>query len=59
MVTKISVTRWQIEYEFQHLLKKLSTRDQKQYEKIHKTKSIKANPTFEIVDGDIEKFEKI
>ncbi len=56
---KIPVTTWQIEYEFRHLLKKLSMRDPKQYEKIIKTAKIKANPIFKIITWDIESFEKI
>lgn len=56
---KIPVTRWQVEYEFRHLLKKLSSRDPKQYKKISETTTITVNPIFRIVEWDIESFEKI
>jgi hypothetical protein len=53
----IPVTNKQIEYEFQHLLKKLKIRDEKRYHKYKNTKNILSNPIFYIVDGDIESWE--
>lgn len=56
---KIKVTSEQIDYEFQHLLKKLKLRNKKKYEFLEKTKSIKTNPIFIRKKGKIEKWEKL
>jgi len=55
---KIKVTNKQIEYEYQHLLHKLTVRDLKRFEQIKKIKQIDPNPLFEIKEGEIEDWEK-
>lgn len=56
---KIDVTNRQLEYEFQHLLKKLKTRDPKKHNALKKIKIIECNPLFCIIEGPIEKWEKL
>lgn len=54
----IAVTKGQLEYEFNHLSKKLRERDFTKYEEIQKHK-IQTNPIFRIVPGKVEPWEKI
>ncbi|WP_029551066.1 pyrimidine dimer DNA glycosylase/endonuclease V [Thermococcus zilligii] len=56
---KLTVTDEQIAYEFQHLLKKLKSRDRRKYEEIKNTKEIEPHPIFEVIKGKIEPWEKI
>lgn len=66
---KIPVTTGQLEYEFKHLQKKLWKRDIKQHQKNcglrwddfegFVDKGIEPNPLFKVVEGDIEKWEKV
>lgn len=53
----LTVTRRQIEYETQHLLKKLKTRDIKRYHRLLKETNIEPHPLFKIIDGEIEEWE--
>jgi hypothetical protein len=53
----LTVTRGQIEYETQHLLKKLKTRDAKRYDRLLKETTIEPHPLFKIIDGEIEGWE--
>lgn len=55
---KIPVTRGQLEYEFQHLLKKLQKRDAERYEALKEEKKIEPNPVFFPVEGGVEKWER-
>jgi hypothetical protein len=55
---KINVTKGQMEYEKNHLLKKLKIRDIEKY-KILLNMKIEANPMFEINEGEIEEWEKV
>lgn len=55
----LTVTRRQIEYETQHLLKKLKTRDAERYHRLLKETSIEPHPLFKIIDGEIEEWEKL
>ncbi|MFA5382302.1 MAG: pyrimidine dimer DNA glycosylase/endonuclease V [Candidatus Micrarchaeia archaeon] len=55
----ILITNKQIEYEFEHLKKKLKKRDKNKYKEIKKIKKIKPHPLFNIKKGEIEKWEKI
>ncbi|HJO93743.1 MAG TPA: pyrimidine dimer DNA glycosylase/endonuclease V [Victivallales bacterium] len=55
----IKVTIGQVEYEFNHLLKKLSHRDIKKYDLLKEIKNIDLNPVFNIISGNIELWEKI
>ena len=53
----LTVTRRQIEYETQHLLKKLKTRDMERYYRLLKEIYIEPHPLFKIIDGEIEEWE--
>jgi len=55
----IIVTKGQIEYEFQHLLKKLKIRDLEKFEKLKNIKKIEIHPMFKIINGNIEDWEII
>jgi hypothetical protein len=55
----IQVTKGQILFEFEHLKKKLETRDQEKYKQLLEIKRIESHPLFGIVNGNIEKWEKI
>ncbi|BDB98034.1 pyrimidine dimer DNA glycosylase/endonuclease V [Saccharolobus caldissimus] len=56
---KMPVNRGQVEYEFQHLLKKLEKRDIRKYRELKDLKSIEVHPLFYIVEGGIEDWEKL
>ncbi len=58
-VQLLTVTDKQIQYEFEHLLKKLKARDIKQYNAIKKTGNIETHPVFKIVPGPVEPWEII
>lgn len=55
---KLTVTNQQLEYEFQHLKKKLKKRSPKKYQEIKSSKP-KPHPLFQIKKGKIEDWEKI
>ena len=55
----INVTKWQINYEFKHLLNKLQLRDPDRYNKYLNEKNIEVNSIFKIINWDIEEWEKI
>ncbi len=56
----IQVTEGQIKFEFEHLLKKLQTRDIERYKRFKnlKLKDIEINQLFKLVKGKMEKWEK-
>jgi len=54
---KIPVTNGQVQYEFEHLLKKLETRDQDLYRKIKGLGYIELHPLFNRVIGGVEDWE--
>jgi len=56
---KIKVTNKQIDFEFNHLKKKLKQRNNKKYKELIKIKKIESNPLFKIIKGPIKKWEKI
>lgn len=67
---KINVTQGQIEYEFEHLQKKLWTRNIEKrtenckmrfydFEGFAEKEKIQPHPLFNVVEGEIEKWEKI
>jgi hypothetical protein len=56
---KIPVTDEQLQYEWAHLQKKLSTRDEKQYQKNASVIEIMPHPSIELVPGTIETWERI
>lgn len=55
--TKIEVTQGQLDYEFEHLKKKLASRDITVFERLKSVTEITAHPLFTIVDGEIEDWE--
>ncbi len=56
---RLLVSSGQIEYEFEHLLKKLKTRDPDLYTTLKKIKVIKPHPLFRKRRGGIEVWEKL
>ena len=58
---EIPVTKGQLNFEFSHLWKKLEKRDKIKLEEIKKEgeKIPQVNPVFYIIEGEIEKWEKI
>ena len=56
---RISVTEGQLEYEREHLLKKLSVRNIERYNNLISFHKFRPNPIFKVVKGGIEKWEKI
>ncbi len=55
---KIPVTKGQLVYELTHLKQKLRRRDPKQLQLISKREPLKANSTFEVVEGLIAPWER-
>lgn len=58
----LTVTKGQIEYEWQHYLNKLKTqkgRDKELYEQLKDIKTPEPHPLFSMVAGDIESWEKV
>lgn len=55
----MTVTRGQIEFEWQHLLKKLYKRSRQQYLKIKCIRRPRPHPLFRVVHGCIEKWERV
>jgi hypothetical protein len=55
----LTVTRGQIEYETEHLLKKLKTRDKERYNILLKEPAIVPHPLFKIIEGEISEWEKV
>ena len=58
-LSKIAVTRGQIEYEFRFLQEKLKLRDLKKYKENLNVKNIEISTIFTEIDGDIELWEKV
>lgn len=54
---KIEVTKGQLEYEFEHLKKKLSVRDKTALGRLESVTEIIANPLFDVVNGGVEYWE--
>ena len=53
----LPVTQGQLEYEFEHLKKKLAVRDRVAYERLLSAADRDANPLFEVVAGPVEHWE--
>lgn len=53
----ILLTTGQLKYETEHLLNKLQLRDKKKIDELINLKRIDQHPLFEIVEGNIEKWE--
>lgn len=56
---KIEVTTGQMQYEFNHLLKKLEQRDPERFKQIENLKMVDCAEIFEVKEGEIEKWEII
>ncbi len=56
---KIDVTLGQLQYEFNHLLKKLEQRDPDRYKQFEKLKMVDCAEIFDVKEGEIEKWEII
>jgi len=54
----IQTTSGQLEYEIEHLLKKLQTRSQPDYQRLITVKNPSPHPLFHILPGEIETWEK-
>jgi hypothetical protein len=54
----IKVTRKQLEYEFEQLKKKVQSRSFIKFNKLKQVTSVDPNPIFELVEGEIEAWEK-
>ena len=57
--SKILVNAGQVEYEFNHLLRKLNQRDPALYKQLRHTKTVKLHPLFKRRNGGIEEWEII
>jgi len=55
--SKLTVTTGQVNYEVEHLLAKLKTRDVNKYEELRSKSTFDIHPLFKLVNGDIEKWE--
>ena len=55
--SKLTVTLRQLNYEVNHLLNKLKTRDYKKFKELKANSAFESHPLFKLVDGDIEKWE--
>ena len=58
-VIKIPVTSQQVRYEFELLKSKLYKRDFEKYSQLKDIDHIESNPLFYIVEGEIEKWERV
>jgi hypothetical protein len=56
---KMKVTKGQLEYEWQHFLKKIYTRDQVRHKLLINIKLPEAHSMLTAVDGDIESWESV
>jgi hypothetical protein len=57
--SRIRVTSGQLEFEFDHLLKKLWKRDRKAHKHLREIESLDPNPIFIVVRGEIEDWERL
>lgn len=55
---KMPVTRGQMDFEWHHLLRKLTTRDPARLEALKQIATPEPHPLFRVVDGEIEPWEK-
>jgi hypothetical protein len=58
-VEKIPVNRGQLSYEWAHLKEKIHLRDPERYLQLADIKLPDPHPSFEVIEGDIEAWEKI
>jgi len=57
-VKKIEVTDGQVRYEWGHLMDKLKKRNPAYYAKMIKVRDVRVNPSFTMVTGEVESWEK-
>lgn len=57
--TRMTVTNRQLEFEYKHLLNKLEIRDPERFRSLQKIKAIDTVKIFEVIDGEIEDWEKL
>jgi hypothetical protein len=55
---RLTVTRGQLEFEWQHLLAKLKTRNPKRLAQLKNVKSPHAHPSFRVVRGGVAQWER-
>ncbi|MFC2093909.1 pyrimidine dimer DNA glycosylase/endonuclease V [Bacteroidota bacterium] len=57
----VTVTKGQLKFELEHLLKKLNIRDPEKFNEIKKLNiiNIETNPIFKVIEGKIEHWEKV
>ncbi len=55
----LTVTSGQLNFERKHLLEKLKKRDITKYNELITAPKIESHPLFKLVEGDIEKWEKL
>lgn len=55
----IPVTYGQVMYEFEHLKRKLATRDPSRFELLQKIDAPQVHPMFRVVPGPVESWEKV
>jgi hypothetical protein len=55
---RLVVTRGQLEYEWRHLLQKLSARAPERFARLASVKRPRAHPLFQVVRGDVADWEK-
>lgn len=58
-ISLITVTKGQVDYEFEHLKRKLLTRDPEKYKTIQSIINPDIHSLFKIIDGEIEHWEKL
>lgn len=57
-IKKVQVSRSQLKYEFDWLRDKLKQRNPQKYRELFSVKKIEPHPIFEIIEGEIEEWEK-
>jgi len=55
----LTVTDGQLAFEVRHLLAKLRTRDRERHELLASVNTVTAHPVFQVVEGEIEPWEKV
>jgi hypothetical protein len=58
-IQKIPITKGQLRYELQWLCTKVQRRDPLRYQRLLAVQAIECHPNFEVVEGDIEVWEKM
>jgi hypothetical protein len=60
-VAKIPLSRGQLEYEYEHFLKKLEKRNPKKHKELESTDAsrIRPHPIFDLFEGTVEDWEKV